>query len=412
MRKKEYLFSPKVAIREYKVDDFKKITYYATNVVLSDKVCATDITFNFLCTMSGSLVKSYYVDNRFFMYSTNKRLYEYLNYRLVTALIDITKPLITDVVINGNKEILIIESTTAYILNKKITFTFPYGTCIAKYDGRLFVGDALNVYFSNVFNFTEYSTNIENAGFLSVNKEDGEILELVSFNDCMYVVCKNAIYKLKISSEGEFEFKKCEIDYLNILENSVKKIGKKIYFISQKKLCEFDGNSFKRINGDFDRFLGGATESATATKSFYSIKIMINETVNFLVYDTLTGNHHYIWNDGVGKIGENGYLFVSKFLTVYQIDYNKNMQVFSWYSNEIDFGTTKKKTLFEIRITADQPLPLMIEGDFGAKMLPLKQGENVIKLGLTSKRFKMSVSIESYTFEIGDMKFKYKIVGE
>lgn len=412
MRKKEYLRNPSLSTKEYEVLDFSKITDYATNVVLSDKVSATDITLKFVCESTGIPIKTFFIANRFFMYRKDNYLYEFYNKRLNLVLSKKTQPLMIDVIIEGKREILIIESTTAYILKKNLTFSFPYGTCIAKYDGRIFVANGKNLYFSNVFNFTEYSTNIENVGFFSVNDEDGDISELIDFQDCLFVVCKNAIYKLKITNQEDFSFIKCQTDYLDILVGSAKKVGEEIYFVSQNKLCVFNGNSFKKIDGDFDRFLPTATESATTSEGRYSIKVFINSEPVFLVYDTFTGKYHYTWTDGGGIVAENGHVFVTQFGTLYKIASNKNMHVYRWCSKELDFSTTNKKRLMELRLTVDQPMLLTIKGDFGIKKVQLVEGLNVKKLSLISRKFKFSVCVEEYKFLIKDMKFKYRILGE
>ena len=216
MRKKQYLTKPNYAIKEYKVEDYSKITDYFANVEVDNAVCANPVTLQYFCSQVGTMLKSYFVANRVFAYMKDKYLYEIKNYRFNLILSKITQPLLIDVVINGKKEILVIEDKSCYVLQKNITFNFPFGTSIAKYDGRLFVANEKNIYYSNVFNFSGNSTNIENVGFLSIDAEDEKILELICFNDCLYVVCKKAIYKLTITNE-QFKFEKCEINYVDIL---------------------------------------------------------------------------------------------------------------------------------------------------------------------------------------------------
>ena len=412
MRKKQYLTNPKTAVKNFKVEDFSLITDCFTNVVLSDKVEATDMTLDSICEISETLVKSYYIGNRFFAFMKNDYIYEFYNHRLNPICTNATLPLMIDVLIDGKKEILIIEKQSASILKKDITFSFPFGTAIAKYDGRIFVANGQNIYFSNIFNFTEYSTNIENAGFLSVNDEDGSVLELIEFGNCLFVICKKAIYKLTISNQCDFTFSKCELDYLDILQESVKKVGNSIYFISQSKLCEFNGSSFKRISGEFDRHLKTATGSATTTEGLYSIKILIKSTEIFFVYNTFTGKHHYVCEDGGGSMGENGYVFIREYGMLKKITSNNILHLFNWESKEIDFSSPNKKTLLELRIKTKEELILTIQGDFGKKELHLVEGDNIKKFNLTSKSFKFSASLEANDFLIEDMNFKYSILGE
>ena len=411
MRKKQYLVNPKVKIKEFKVNDFSNITDCAINVKISDKLCSNDITLKFVCLFVDTMIKSYYIGDRFFAYMKDNTIYEYKNKRMESVLKVSSQPLLIDILVNGIKEILVVEINGAYILKKDITFNFPYGQCIAKHKGRLFVADGKNIYFSNQFNFTVYSTNIENQGFISVDDNAGKILDLIEYKDSLMVVCEKAIYKLRLIDQN-FEFDKIELDYVDILPNSAKKVGDKIYFISQNKLCEFDGSSRIMLNGDFDRFLPLAKEFATSVQGLYSIKVAVNGRDVFLVYDTSTKEHYYVWTDGVGNMGENGYVFVEEFGTIYRINANTNNQTYEWQSKDIDFESLNKKALLELRLTVDQPMALYIQGDFGTKEIQLSEGVNIKKLNLTSRAFKMRIYQYANTLLVKDLSLKYKIVGE
>ena len=407
MRKKEYLIKPNLSIKEYKVKSFTDITEYSLHVDLGDKITANNFGLSHCCSHSNAMVKSFFIANRLFLFMKDTRTYEYVNKSIGTVLINKTEPIMIDVLLNGKTEILVIENNSAYILNKGIKFTFPYGTKVIKYDGRLFVAKEKNIYYSNEFNFTEYSTNIENVGFLSVAAEDEKVQDLIPFNDCLYVICKKAIYKLTILN-GEFSFTKCEINQIDILEGSSKKIGKNIYFISSSRLCVFDGNTVKTIEGEFDRFLDTAKGVATTNEGMYLIAITINSENVYFVYNTFNGKHHYVWVKGAGTVGEAGYVFINKAL--YRLTYTKNFKMFCWHSKELDFSTPKKKTLMEISINVPTTLEITVEGDFGSKVIKLETGFNVKKLYLTSRLFKFKINANRNKFLIQDLSFKYIVM--
>ena len=341
MRKKAYLTKPNFPVKEFKVKDFKNITDYSLHVDLSDEVSINNLSLRSVCTNYNKALKIFYVGNKLFIYMSNNNIYQLDGYALYSAQSVKSEPLMIDIMIKGKKEFLVIESESAYVLKKNITFNFPYGTSIAKYDGRLFVAKDKSIYYSNKFNFTEYSTNIENVGFLSVDDASQTIQELISFNDCLYVVCTKAIFKLTITND-EFSFNKCETIDFSILEGSAKKVGNKIYFISRKGLHSFDGITLKRITGEFDRFLGSAEGRATFSEEAYSIKIQINSNQVYFVYNTLTGKHHYIWDKGESIVGDNGYVFFQG-KKLFRLDYNANRHKYCWYSKALDFSTSNKK---------------------------------------------------------------------
>ena len=411
MRKKEYLTKPNLSIKEYQVKDFPSITDYFINVELKDReVLGKNITLKYICSQVGGMLKAYNIDNRSFFYFKNKGLYELVNYSLKVLFYASSQPLLTDVIINGEQDILVIESSSAYNLTKKKTFNFPYGTCIAKYDGRIFVANKKNIYYSNAFNFTEYSTDIKNEGFLSIDDADVSIENLISFNDCMYVVCKKAIYKLTISG-GQFSFNKLEIDHIDVLAGSAKNIGRNIYFISKGSLYVFNGNECKVIKGEFDRFLRTAVGEASVIDGKYFIKIPMGDQNVLLVYDTFTGENYYVWMDQLGTVGENGYVYMNKHTTLYQLDRNTNYQTFVWVSKELNLSTSNRKKLVELGLTVNKPMELTIEGDFGVKKFMLKEGINVLKEGLTSRWFKLRAQLRFPEFSIKDLIIKYRVLG-
>lgn len=412
MRKKQYLNLAHLPVKEYDVKDFKKITDYATNVEVGEQIKTPHMTGQYVSNLSALMVKTFFVGDRYFAYLKNKNIYERTSaFRFYIAQSNVTDPLMVEVILNGKKEVLIIESSKAFIMGKNTTFKFPHGTSAGKYDGRIFVSKLKNIYYSNKFNFDTVSTDIVNEGFLSVESEDEMIFELVSFTDCLYAVCEKGIYKLTIN-DGEFNFKRCEVEPITIMNGSIKKIGKDIYFISDNRLCVFDGNTVKVISGEFDRYLPYVKENASTANGFYMIKTVMNGEEVFFLYDTFTGKHHYVWIEERGSLGENGSMFSSEYYGFYDICYNTDTKIFRWCSKELDFSCPHKKSLLELSLCVDQPMSIYVKGDFGTKKLELEKGLNVKKLNLTSSTFKFTTMVVSENILIKDMKFKYRILGE
>ena len=147
MRKKEYLKKPNLCIKEYKVKNFEDITEYSLHVNVGEKITTNKISLKYYCSQVGTMIKSYFVGNRLFVLMKNLTTYEYVSKVLRSKRVHKVEPLMIDVLINGSPEILVIESATAYIFDTSVKFSFPYGTSIAKYDGRLFVAKEKNIYY-------------------------------------------------------------------------------------------------------------------------------------------------------------------------------------------------------------------------------------------------------------------------
>jgi len=153
-----------------------------------------------------------------------------------------------DVLLLGakNAKLHMIKDTTPLILGDS-----PQFTSIEVHNERVFGcmnGVQNQIWFSDDFNPQNWSVSETEAGFINFADECGEVLELVSFLNYLYVFREFGIFRLTAYGEqNEFMLKKVFTDTGRIVKNSIEVCGDKIIFYATNGLFTFDGYEVTRI---------------------------------------------------------------------------------------------------------------------------------------------------------------------
>lgn len=118
---------------------------------------------------------------------------------------------------------------------------------------RLFVtvdGEKSAVWFSDDLDPTNWSINLDDAGFIELIDERGALLKVVSFCDYLYVFRENGISRISAyGDQKNFSVSNLYVSTGKIYENSVCVCGDKIIFLASDGLYKFDGlNTTKILN--------------------------------------------------------------------------------------------------------------------------------------------------------------------
>ncbi len=405
------LVVPKLnSIKTFKMKDFAKYSEVSPNLDIDKEIKTANYSITLLKKAPDLTENAYFVGNRLFVYTSDNFIYEYKNYSFVKLEECLSMPKLFAVIIDGKEEILVITDQ-AYILGKnQIKFTLPSLERLTNYNNRLFYSNKKNIYFSDAFDVGNFTMDISNSGYISVPSRDGTIVELVSYEDNLFVFCKQAIYVLNISVNDDFTFTRCNTCALNIMDKSVAKVGNEIFFISDNRLCSYKNGKVEIQQTNFENMFQDSALTAIGYKENYAIIFSTHNQNNVYMFDTINRRDYVLTCQRCEFIGDK-YLYDSVSNQIYQFN-NKNLESKVWTSKTIDFGVHYKKAITEIGMYASSNALFYVFSDCGNSCFTLKQGNNYIKLNLEGKRFYFRIFPSSQDVLLKDFQIKYRIIGE
>lgn len=365
-------------------------------------------------------VKEYRLNGDVYFYCSDKSLRKVSGNTFINAYFSSdVAPLIIPVVYGGAKKIMFVgksgNTVKAQIDGESISGV-PYGSSFAFYGGRLFIADKNRLYFSEEFDFTEFTVGTLFSGFLETDEKSGDVLYLFGGKDGINIVCKKGIYLLTPYGEAtDFTLKKVPTFYLEIAENSVCESGDAVYFLSGKMICVLSGNSVKSVGKaalEYN-FIGGVSG---VTDGIYCLPITVNGNRFLYAYDTFSGVEKIISAGNFYPVGS--YAYKTSDNTVYTVKrkYEQDSVTDASLDTEVDFngdydlGTCLKKAVcgIEAHITGSATINLTGDSSFSAT---ITEKCNSVSCFVHGRSFNITFTEPSADFTVKKIRIRYVAYG-
>ena len=318
--RKNQLVEPKLKTQTFKVSNFIPYSALSSQSLIDETVQASPNKIERLASTPSNTQSAYFLGNRLFLYTSDKNIYEYINYSFKKVIACPKKPILMTAMIGGVEEILVICGEDSFMLGQSQTkVTVPEGEYWANYNNRLFIAKNKNLYFSGNFDYDNLTMDISNFGFINVTYEDGNIIGLVPFENKLVVFCTYAIYTLNISADNEFTFTKCNTCAVNIITKSVAKVGDEIIFVSNRKICSYKNGKVEIIDTIFEKYLPNTMTKATGYNGHYAINFNEN-SINYVYMYNAKNRKANILNVVKGELIGGKYYYATSEKAIYQIN--------------------------------------------------------------------------------------------
>lgn len=167
------------------------------------------------------------------------------------------------------------------------------GTCIAFHYERMFVGKGMRIYYSAPLSYnTRKDVSTQGVGYIDLPSGYGDILELVSYRDKLYLFRERGITAVTAFADT-LNFKAVSVPYGlgQIVPNTVVCCGDKVYFFSEYGLCAFNGTSCEKIREATAGKLAlhKTANAVTYRNQFYAAARGLDGKSYIYNYDPITG---------------------------------------------------------------------------------------------------------------------------
>lgn len=361
------------------------------------------------CVPPTTAKKVYFVGGDIYFYCENGKVYKAVKnsdtgaYVLTAAGAKSysSAPNVIAIKKNGEKKILVFGKDGAEIIGESASLSVSYGKNFAVVCGRLFVAQGKEIKFSEEFDCVNFSTGINGAaGVIRVGGEDGEILCTGASGDELVILCKRSIFVLSAAGEPSgWRLKKVDTCGFSAEENSAAWCGGKMIFRSGKRTYVYYKSALKEIGGAIDDKSPVPLGGACAFGSVYLLPLKEDEKKFVYAYDSATGEEFFpeyipLISDkgGAGFDEEKGEISFLAFGTaVVTGETSAGNGAFSPDGAE-DFGSSDEKLLLRAVVTTNGIGKIKISGDSDGKTYPLVSGLNLLKIGITSRKFTIGYS--------------------
>lgn len=331
---------------------------------------------------------------------------------------------------NYNDEDVILLSTAEdglYLINDSAVLKIedaPEVTSACIHSERLFVTDKSDrtaVWFSDDFNPANWYVSLEEAGFIKMRDDRGDVLKVISFAG--YVFAFRSYGISRITAYGKQENFTVDNVYFNpglIYGSSVTDCGDRIIFLAESGLYEFDGFDAKKILDGYDDMLSCA--STDSTGAFFNGKFYLltdvkaeNRVRKAVLTYNLKKKSAYIINganvsDAVSVGGETNELFViaGKNREIATLEANSgkffgNPVKREWKSAESDFGLPQtEKLLYKISVAGGNVTEAFITADGKTERFVLKGNAPAFPF-MKGKKFSVKISSKYCAGKIGGL---------
>lgn len=233
--------------------------------------------------------------------------------------------------------------------------------------------DSTKLEFSDDFAPFNWNQSIDEGGYINLSFDNGNITDLISFNQHLIACQTDGFTKITAYSEQEDFVIKSINSPNNIKNGSVVNCGDFIMYATNKGLGVFDGYNCKSICEGLSGFLKNCDVQAVATSEYcyYLCKNNGGDIFdNFIIaYDLAYNDYHFITckdASSLVKVKYNGKEYVlvveGNFLSLLSADSNGENKI--WKSGLIDFASPAEyklmknivfggSTIIDLKITVD-----------------------------------------------------------
>lgn len=387
---------PKVFKREFKNENVVKNAASFTRTAIN----APDII----------PVKFYYIANDEYVYCSDKTLRKnigasYLSLQFTSNV----PPLVLPVIRNGQKKVMFVSDERAVIDGDAIAGV-PYGCSGIYFGGRLFIANGSTLYYSEEFDFTDFSVGLSVGGFVETDAYAGAIVYLFSNDEKLYVICRHAVYTFQpFGKPYEFKLEKI-ISGLNVAENSACPSEGDLYFISDKNLYRLSGEKIKSLGSALRSFSDFTVENTGENSGLYIARLVTGGTDYVYIYDTRTNKEALQESGSYSVTGKYAKKQTDDRLYLIGIR-EKTVTESESYSGEYDFGSCAKKSIVrvEAHISGSCRINVVGDGEFSAT---LTEKCNSVTCFLHGKNFNIFFDNVSLGFMAHKLTVYYVVYGE
>ena len=394
------------------VTDYKKITDFAVNVDISNRV-EKFLGLKEVGSLNGAYaLQIYSCCERTFVFS-GVTIYELVGKNLSMVGAFDSVPDCVEVVYSGKSVPLFIGGGTAVIANdERKTFTVSQGSAYAFFDGRLWSASGNRVSFSKPFSVDNLSVNLETDGYIDISGSSGEILAILNLDGALVVVSESSIHKISTSANTIFTLETIVTQGFNAVKNTVATVGGKVVFICDNSLFVLENSQIKVVDKvAFDKQFY-IRNRARSKGGKYLLHVVIDNAEYIFVYDLVTGKGGLTSMYGGMSLADGGIVSYTNANCIYELDAEGVFLGESvWKSKALNFGSHDKKSLVEVGFFSNEIGKLVISGDFGQREFSVYAGFNKKLINLTSVAFTFTFTC-GISLLVDDLKMKYISYGE
>lgn len=330
--------------------------------------------------------------------------------------IDVSKkPILSTIVIQGIIYPLLVDGqNNAYKIEENCTLNLIGqidADVICNNGEMLFIAKGRTITFSAPFDMTDFTFSIDRAGQITIEDGYGDIVGMATENKKLIIFTKNAVFEFNaVGERTDYTLKRIEFETLDVLEDSVKDIGDKIAFISDRKIYTYKGGKISLEQSFLFENNCPILSSPAVDKKVYYVPMDLRGNHYLFRYDFEEKKYNFVtW---VSSMLLDGNCPIVKDDRLYKINLITSNKILPSYSGcEVKFDLAKKVFVKVIAYVVGSAI-LQLKGDKGVCQVKLKSGLNEKKIRMSSVNFSMEILEQSSDFEILEMQVKYKLKGE
>ncbi len=402
--------------REYKLINLRSNTSRYKNAQLFDNQVKSYFSTQSICTLEEANINGLYlVGDNLIAVDEGNRVYKLIDSEF--SLIYTANDIITDIkslVYNGQKAIYISQlsgqNVILYENGESESFNSVCGFYHLVMANTIFCANGDTVYFENLHNIKNLYKKAIGGNYIIMPDDAGEVVGLVEKDKGILIFCEKGIFKFTLFGESiEHSVKRLTCTNGKILSGSVKKMGEKILFIENNRLCELCENDSVKIldcSATFKDYevLGKACDF----NGKYAICISDDDNDKLLFIYDYNSMGEGIYSISSSLICDKGFIANGKEVEVLTDTRLTNGE---WTSRALDLGTLCNKTLTGFYVDNKNDIELTVTTNYGNQTYRINADQKYKKLNLSSRLF--TISLKGITgLDFSSIKFKFRIKGE
>lgn len=313
---------------------------------------------------------------------------------------------------------------------------------------RLFAtvtGQRQTLWFSDDLDPTNWNVSIDDAGYIEMADEKGELFKVISFLDYLYIFRTYGITRVTAyTDQTQFSVSQLYVSSGKIYPDTVTVCGNKILFLSSDGLHSFDGLSTTKLLGCIDNLLLSVDNSKAAAcyfsgKYFLSCKLDYKDNKKVLCENSSHSNNTLL----VLNLFDKTFTLirgvdVNSFVSIATEDYNKLGFCFNnsnsnklgqwsmggkifdktlpkcWVTPCMDFGSQEQtKLLKNIFLVSEHDCTVELDCDGKLSSFKLRGSKSPTRLQIGQKgyRFKISFLTNEEDIYISKAVVEYELLG-
>ncbi len=330
-----------------------------------------------------------------------------------------------------------------------VVSTAPRFKSVCFHNERLFAIDTTWDYIvrysanCNPLDWRKDSLDQEEAGMLELNDYKGELKNLFSFMENVYVFRDQGISKINTYLKSDYTTSNIYDAGQRIYCSSACVCGDKIYFLQQDGLYFFDGYDVEKVEGILSDRISRCSQEASLmcyhdNKLYIACNLNLDEsydlpletsseesTNNSLVeYNLENGDFNILGNIDICSMISVNYLFFKRLVFLIRggnrlwcLDNSgkNNGQILTkkFVSTNLVFNDLEhKKILKDIKVICTSPFELKINYDNKSKTFNIVPNKrvNIIRVNLTGKEFSFEITSNEEVVKISSIEMNFKIL--